>query len=397
MKKIKKEEVTTLLENLVSIPSPYFEENEIMEYVNQWFEDRNIHSFIHTYHESKVTGFHGKNVIAQMKGKKPGPKILLNGHLDTVQPTHGWSKNPYGERVENLLYGIGALDMKSGCAAIMMAMEAFQKNVKEFKGEVLATFVSVEEGPYGMGTNALIEDGYMEDIDISIITEPSAGFTEKSYPNLCLGARGGYGLSVEFYGKSAHGANPHMGISALKDAAKFILECDHISYTNDEKLGTGDLCIIGMESNGGACSVPDFAKVNIFWHIVRGENEETIIHELEKAIKRANIKSNYKIIFRDAPSEESKGFQAYTVREDNSFVQSFMESVETICGEKPSISYFQSIGDFNYLGTRLETPALIFGANGKNYHSPDEFVDLETVYKTTKTLYQFLVDTLVEE
>lgn len=58
--------------------------------------------------------------------------------------------------------------------------------------------------------------------------------------------------------------------------------------------------------------------------------------------------------------------------------------------KKPTISYFQSIGDFNYLGSRLDAPAVIFGAAGGNFHGSDEYVELESVVKTAEVIYAFL-------
>lgn len=280
--------------------------------------------------------------------------------------------------------------MKSGCAAIMVALDHFIHNHQKFRGTLKVTLVSVEEGPYGMGTNALIEDGLLDDVDFSIITEPSAGFTGKAFPDLCLGARGGYGLDIEFYGKSAHAASPEKGISALADAAKVVNELENVQYVEDSKLGKGTCCVVAIESDGGACSVPDFATIKLFWHIVIGENLDTITAEIEKAVERAKIQSQYKIKFREAPSEASKGFLPYTVDEDEPMVQNFIRSVNQITGVDPSISYFSSIGDFCYLGTRLNAPAIIFGAAGKNYHGKDEYVLLDTVHQTAQILYDFM-------
>lgn len=81
--------------------------------------------------------------------------------------------------------------MKPGCASIMAAVSHFADNHSTFRGAIKISLVSVEEGPYGLGTNALIEDGYFDDVDFSIIAEPSAGFTGKPFPDICLGARGG--------------------------------------------------------------------------------------------------------------------------------------------------------------------------------------------------------------
>lgn len=390
MYKIEKGNVTKLLTDLVSIKSPYFEEDEIMKYVHNWFTENSMKSFIHEYHESKITGFKGKNIVVNIEGKEGGPVICINGHLDTVKLCSGWTTNPEGEIIGDRLYGVGALDMKSGCAATMIALKAFTENHKDFKGKIISTYVSVEEGPYGMGTNALIEEGYIKNVDYSIITEPSAGFTGNKFPDLCLGARGGYGLDIELFGKSAHAATPELGISTAKDAARLIKEFDNIEYIEDPYLGTGDACVVAIECDGGACSIPDYAKIKLFWHIVVGENEETITKEIVKAIERAGIECQYKINFRDAPSEDSRGFMPYTITGEDPFTKAFIKTVKDVSGREAGIAYFSSIGDFNYLGSRLGAPAIIFGAAGEKFHGSDEYVELDSVYKTSKIVYEFL-------
>lgn len=393
---ISKNDTTLLLKELVGIASPYFHEEEIMEMVKEWFNSRGIPATFHEYHESKVTGFHGKNVVLELNGQGEGPVIHINGHLDTVNLCKGWTKDPTGEIEGDLLYGVGALDMKSGCAAAMIAISEFYKEQKNFKGTIKASFVSVEEGPYGMGTNALIENGFVDDVDFSIISEPSAGFDNKVFPVMGLGARGGYGLEVEFFGKAAHAATPELGISAIEDAAAVIREFKNIDYIEDEHLGKGTCSVVAMEADGGACSIPDYARIQLFWHIVRGEDESTIRQEIDAAVKRANICGTYRIKFRDAPSEASKGFLPYTVPAEDEMVQKFSQSIESVCQKVPTHSYFQSIGDFNYLGTRVGAPAVIFGASGENFHSKDEYVELEAVYKTAMVIYDFLVRVLVK-
>jgi len=388
---MKQKEALELVKKLISIKSPYFEEDRIMEFVESWFQTNGMKARIHNYHEEKVTGFKGKNVVVELHGSKPGPAICINGHLDTVKLCSGWTVDPYAGHVDgDRIYGVGALDMKSGCAATMLALKAFTENHEDFKGRIISTYVSCEEGPYGMGTNALIEEGYLKDVDFSIVTEPSAGFVGKPFPIVCLGARGGYGLEIEFFGKSAHAALPKSGISAALDAAKVVCELENVDYIADEHLGTGAACVVAIECDGGACSVPDYARVQLFWHIVVGENEETIVREIEKAIERAGIQCTYKINFREAPSEGSRGFMPYTVEEDNPYVKSFIDSVVDACGEEPAREYFQSIGDFNYLGTRLGAPVVLFGAEGENFHSHDEYATISSIVKTAEVIYDFL-------
>ena len=390
-------EAIKLMKELISIQSPYFHEEAIMDFSYQWFINNGIKATIHEYYESKIINFKGKNVICEITGDSDGPTICINGHMDTVNLCNGWSKDPYEGLVDgDKIYGIGALDMKSGCCASMLAMKKFHELHEKFHGKIIATFVSDEEGPYGLGTNALIEEGLLEDVDFSIIAEPSAGFNNLPFPDLCLGARGGYGLEVEFFGKAAHAALPTSGINAAVDAGKFMCELEKVNYVNDEFLGKGVACVVAVESDGGACSVPDYAKVKLFWHIVMGENEKTIENYIVDAIIKANIQSTFKISFREAPTEGSKGFMPFTVPKENHFVATFLDSIRDICDCEPSISYFQSIGDFNYLGSRLNAPAIIFGAEGENFHGADEYVTISSIVKTADIIYDFLVKVLTK-
>ncbi len=389
---INKKNVTELVKELVSIYSPYFEEKEIMHYVYNWMENRNIPVKYHYFEDNKVTKYKGTNVIGELKGNKPGCRILINGHLDTVKICEGWNKNPleaYEE--EDKIFGLGSLDMKSGSTAAMIAIDAFNRTVSDFKGSIIYSFVSDEEGPYGLGTNYLIHDGILEGADVAVVPEPSAGFTDSSFPCLCLGARGGYSYTVEFTGRSAHAANPKKGICAIEDASKVIIELKKAKLKEDPYLGSGDICIINISGGGAACSVADKSSFTVFRHIVTGENKGTIIKEVEEAVKSANIKSEYKVIFREGPTPESDGFLPYTVDINNTYTKKFIESINNITNEDPSIAYFSSIGDFNYIGSRLKIPTFVFGPGGNNYHASNEYVYIDDIVQTSKIIYDFLV------
>ncbi|MGH4117754.1 M20 family metallopeptidase [Clostridium sp.] len=388
--------VIKLMKELISIPSPYYFEDAIMDFTYHWFIKNGMNAYIHNYYESKITNFRGKNVVCELNGDHDGPIICINAHMDTVTLCNGWSKDPYKGLVEgDKIYGLGALDMKSGSCASMLAIRKFHELHNGFSGKIIATFVSDEEGPFGLGTNALIEDGLLKDVDFVISTEPSAGFNNRSFPDVSLGARGGYGLEVEFFGKAAHAAFPKTGINAAVDAGKFMCELEKIEYVEGEFLGKGVACVIAVESNGGACSVPDHAKVKLFWHVVIGETEKTIENNIVDAIKKANIESTFKISFRDAPSAGSRGYMPYIVPKQNHFVAVFLKSIVEVCNQEASISYFQSVGDFNHLGSRINVPAIIFGAEGENIHGYDEYATISSIVKTADIIYDFLVKILV--
>ena len=400
--KITAESFETLLRQLVSIKSPYFHEDEVMDFVNNWFAERGIPAEIHTFYEPKETKFHGKNVVGIMDSGKPGPVIYLGGHLDTVQLCNGWTKPPYEGVVEGeYMYGVGTLDMKSGCAAIMLALEKFAKDNfkdKSFKGKIVYHLVSDEEGPYGLGTVYIINDkihNIAEEADFAIIAEPSAGFTKVPHPCLCLGARGGYNYTIKVRGKSAHAATPELGINAMVDASAIVSELEKIPPETDDKLGHSTPCVIRMNGGGAACSVPDYAEVEIFHHTVRGETQETIKERVDKAIAAANVRSKVEVSFRQSPAEGfDGGFDEYCIDENGEILHTLENTVEKVCGKPANLAYFQSIGDFNHIGGKLQIPTVLLGAEGDNFHSSDERVNLKSALEVAHIISEFLSDVL---
>ncbi len=389
---VNRKESLDLLKKLISIKSNYFHEKEIMEYCYEWFKNNDMDISYHNYTDNKVTNFSGINIIGEIKGNEDGPVLLINGHLDTVEECAGWSKNPYIPfEKEGKLYGLGALDMKSGCAAAMLAIREFKRNVKSFKGKIIYSFVSDEEGPYGLGTNFLLNDGLMNESNIAIVTEPSSGFLHMKEPVICLGARGGYGYSIKIHGKSSHAATPENGINAVDEAGKLIVELSKTISICDEKLGHSSHCVIGIEGGGAACSVPDNAEIKIFRHIVRGESKDTIVKEIDEAAKRCELKGEYEIMFREAPLKNADGFMPYVVDEKLLEIEILKDSIKKITSKEAKIKYFSSIGDFNSIASKLNIPVIIYGASGDNFHGSDEAVDIKSFYETIEVLYDFLV------
>jgi succinyl-diaminopimelate desuccinylase len=396
-KYINLERVEKLLRQLVQIHSPFFHEDEIMEFVHNWLKEHGLNAEYHKFHEKKITDFRGTNVIGKIIGNSEGPQVLLNGHLDTVNICEGWTKDPLGAEVEDgKMYGLGTLDMKSGDAAIMLALEAFNNTVDDFNGEILYTFVSDEEGPYGLGTDALILDGIIDDADVAIVPEPSGGFTGVEFPCLCLGARGGWKYTVELKGKSAHGANPEKGINAINEASKVMLELKKTELKPHDKLGSGSICVLDIEGGGAPLSVPDRASFSVFRHVTIGEDRKYLRKEVAEAVKRAEIEGSYAMSFREAPHKDNGGFLSYVVSESNPYTKEIKNSIKAATGLESNNTYFSSVGDFNYLGSRSKLPTYVIGANGENYHSADEYVELDTVLKTAEIIYDYLKRILVD-
>lgn len=386
------DQLTTELRALVAISSPYFQEQQVMDYCAAWLQGRGLTVRRHRYHEAAITDFHGENLVVEVEGRPGGPTVCLNGHLDTVPLCAGWSRDPYAGVVEgDRFYGLGAADMKGGCLAMMLATAKLAQ-AGSFRGRLLLTLVSDEEGPYGLGCNALIEDGLLDGVDCSLVAEPTAAFAEHGgAPCISLGARGAYIYQADFFGQSAHASQPEKGLNAAEQASRFALAATAVQPQLQGQLGRGSLCLLKMEADGGACSVPDLARVTIHRHVNELEDEALVLAEAEEFCRQAGLSCRWRIGLRPTPSEGSSCYAPYIVAADNPFAQLLDQAARQVSGQPPHYHPLDSIGDFNYLGTRLKgAPALLLGPDGGNLHAADEYVSLSSLQTTTEIIYAFL-------
>ncbi len=149
-------------------------------------------------------------VAARISGNRPGPTLVLTGHVDAVpvgDPSL-WSRDPGGEIDGDILYGRGACDMKAGLGA---AVEAFTRIAadRNFAGEVRLVAVPGEEDG-GTGTLAAIRRGWVG--DMVIITEPTA---DSSGLRIVVAHGGALTFTIDVPGRAAHAATRLLGESAL--------------------------------------------------------------------------------------------------------------------------------------------------------------------------------------
>ncbi|WP_458186014.1 M20 family metallopeptidase [Haladaptatus sp. NG-WS-4] len=374
-----------LLQEMVRIPSPYFEEHELSEFVYDWLDARDLDPEYHHVSEPEMTEYEGDNVVARLEGSDPdAPTLLLNAHMDTVQLVEDWEEDPCSGRIEGRkLYGQGACDMKGGLAAIMVAFDALTET--DLAGDVLFTAVVDEEGPYGLGTDRLIRDGLTDDCDAAIVTEPGPILAQEDIENpaLLLGARGRVLLDIEVRGKAAHGSQPHRGVNAIVDAGKVADTLANLDVGTHPKLGDGSVCPLLLEGGSTTLSVPERARLVVDRHIVLGETEELVCEQVEAAIEGLDIESEVVVGLRESPEPDMR-YGPYVTPTDHPLVGALSGATESVAGVEPAVGYFASVGDFNYLGDRADLPTVIVGPDGENIHGAGEFVYTDEVVETAR-------------
>ncbi len=153
------------------------------------------------------------NLVAIVRGAEAGPRVVLNGHLDTFTAGDpaGWSADPFsGDLRDGRLYGRGAGDMKAGVAILVTVVRALAQQQGKMKGELVLTLVSDEETGGTWGTRWLLAN--VPESRGDYLLNADAG-----HPRVVrYGEKGVMWLKLTSRGKACHGAHVHLGVNAIE-------------------------------------------------------------------------------------------------------------------------------------------------------------------------------------
>lgn len=157
------QEAIELTRQLIRIPSFLWQESEIGRWIADWLSRRGFEVELQTVPLADGQATH--QAIGRLRGAGGGPSLMLCGHTDTsdwqgdVFQRERWTSDPFGAEIaDGKIYGLGALNMKAGLAALLMAGEALRRSGQPLKGDLILACVVAETGG-GVGALHLIDSG----------------------------------------------------------------------------------------------------------------------------------------------------------------------------------------------------------------------------------------------
>jgi len=370
-KSIGEKEVVSLAQELIRIPSRYRQEHEVSEHIL-----RKLRSWGFTPKSIPVDGF-GPCVVCQY-GSGLKRFVVLNGHMDTVEVKEGWTHDPFGAKIEKgMLYGLGSLDMKSGLAALMVAFRAIAESGMKLDCNVRFQAVTGEE-ENSAGARTLVRNGYFKDVKATIVGEGIGGMGVITH-----GRRGGSYYNIEIIGKSVHGSTPHLGVSAIADAAKIVTALDGMSMRRSlglisdsgETLSESQL-VLRISGGDVSYSVPDRCTIRMMRATVPDEAID-IADDLQRVIRRLKLKSKVKISMERG---EADLFKPYFSDPDSELVKTTSRWVKHYTGKLPRKVCGLSEADDNKIAELAGVPVICYGAGERGelarYHQAEEAVSV---------------------
>ncbi|MEN8235308.1 MAG: M20/M25/M40 family metallo-hydrolase [Actinomycetota bacterium] len=333
-------------------------------------------------------------VAARIAGNRPGPTVVLTGHVDTVPvgDADRWTRDPASEIDGDVLYGRGAADMKAGLVAAVEAFTILAEGDRDFAGEVRLVAVPGEEDG-GTGTLAAIRRGWTG--DLVIITEPTSG---PDGPQIVVAHGGALTFSVDVEGRSAHAATRRLGESALDHFWKIHralgdLETELNENEHDSTMSAFDLpypTTVGIVRGGVWASnvmeqLTADMRVGVTIHETIAEAEERFVRTLREAI------AGDPWFDAHPPAIERTGaaFGSSRIDPDHPLVATVQASAAAVFGAEPE-AIGVPYGCDMALWTRVGGAAtLVYGPGDVSHaHAVDEHVSISE----TAGVAQVLVD-----
>jgi len=161
------------------------------------------------------------------------PVLCFAGHTDVVPPGDeaGWQTDPFEPVVrDGIIYGRGSADMKSGLAAMIVALEEFLDEHPETAGSIALLITSDEEGRARDGTLKVMETltARGERVDWCVLGEPSS---EVALGDIIrIGRRGSLSGMLTVSGVQGHVAYPQLADNPIRRFAPVLSELHAIEW-----------------------------------------------------------------------------------------------------------------------------------------------------------------------
>jgi acetylornithine deacetylase len=322
------------------------------------------------------------NFLATLRGTGEGPSLCINAHADTVGFA-GWPESALVPRLEgNRLYGLGSCDDKGCCAVALLVLRHFAAGGPRLRGDLTIACVADEEG-ISIGSEHLVTH---LDSDFAIVLEPH-GINEVVVEHQGFGW-----LDVNIFGKAAHGSAPDEGVDAIVGLAHVITRLSAFDATNfagrpDPKNGRTVFHTGTVKGGTDYATYPSEASLGIEIGTQPGETMQNRVKEIEDII--AEVKEFMPGLSGEVVIRLNR--EPFVGDGQATLIGAIQRAAETYLGhalDEVGLNAWTDAALMQAAGT----PTIMFGPQGGNLHTVDEWVDVAEAV----TSVDILVDTITQ-
>ena len=310
------------------------------------------------------------NLVARLPGAGGGPALMLCGHSDVV----GASPEAFRPQVKGgRLFGRGALDMKGGLAAAVVAMERLAVGPR-LAGDVLFA-LCVDEEWRSSGAEALVR---RHAAAAAILPEPTDLGVVVSH-----GGFAWYELVSD--GAEAAGDDPERGVDAISLLGVVLSGLVDLDRRLDEGGRVagyrGNVHASTIEGGASYPSYPNRCTLGVERCLIPGETVQTSDEEIRLLVEEAaRADSRFRGSWR-----RIVGRDPVSVGGDEPIVAALVDAATEELGRTVATRFDMGWMDSGIL-VEAGIPCVAFGPAGFGEHTAEEWVDLQSLDVCSRVL-----------
>jgi putative selenium metabolism hydrolase len=329
------------------------------------------------------------NVVGLLNGSPPTAhgSLLFDSHMDTVEATGQWTKDPFGGEVsDGRIWGRGTSDMKAALVASVCAA-AFARQDGLLKRDVFVSASVSEEQFEGLAFADVLND----------IKPALVVICESTQLKLNIGGRGRAEVFITAEGVPAHASNPSRGVNALKQMSKLIVALDAWQPPVDPDLGPGIIEPTEIISHPfpSVSVLPDKCRVRADRRLLVGESADdvtapinTVIAQLQRddpAFKaHAEIDTETITTYTGATRGGLKFQPAWKFSAGHELIRAARHALS-----EPAIGYYGFCTNAARSAGLMNIPTIGFGPGREmDAHIADESLALEQLWGAAEGYYK---------
>lgn len=226
-----------------------------------------------------------------------GPVLVFLGHVDVVPsgPETDWVSPPFEPTVrDGKLYGRGAADMKSGVAAMVVALEQFVAAHPGHVGTVALLLTSDEEGPTNLDGVRRVAQHFRDTgqrVDWCVVGEPSS--KAKLGDLIRVGRRGSLSFKLTVHGVQGHVAYPDQARNPIHAVAPALAELAATRWDEgNEDFPPTTFQISNVHAGTGALNViPGSAVIDANFRFGTASTSASLRERTDAILKKHGVES----------------------------------------------------------------------------------------------------------
>jgi len=317
-----------------------------------------------------------------------GPVLCFAGHTDVVPPgaEKEWNTDPF-EPVENdgYLYGRGSADMKSGLAAMIVALESFAAANPDHDGSLAMLITSDEEGHARDGTLKVVEalQARGEQIDWCVLGEPSS--QDKLGDIVRVGRRGSLSGMLTVRGIQGHVAYPQLADNPIGRFAPVLADLYRTKWDDgNEFFPPTSFQVVDIQAGVG------------FPNVTPGELSARFNFRYSTEWDHLSLQEKVRSVFDSHDIDYKLDWHLSGepfLTEPGALIDAVVKAVEERTGDTPELSTGGGTSDGRFISP-AGTDVVELGPVNASIHKVNEHVRIDDVVRLS-SMYQRIMELLL--